>query len=69
MKVTTNMKGFQRWIKEHPKKSLRGYFHIGNRELTHNEVVRMVEYAVAHGYRTEADIPSDEYAIFLDKTP
>ena len=59
MKITTNMKGFQQWMKAHPKKNLARYFSIGDRELTHNEVVKIVNYAVEHGYRTDADIPSE----------
>lgn len=26
IRMTTNMKGFQRWMKEHPKKRVDGYF-------------------------------------------
>lgn len=66
MKITTNMKGFQRYMKAHPKKNLAGYFKIGDRELTHNEVVKIVNYAVEKGYRTEADIPSVELAKLLE---
>jgi hypothetical protein len=66
MKITTNMKGFQQWMKAHPKKNLAGYFSIGDRELTHNEVVKIVNYAVEKGYRTDADIPSEELAKLLE---
>lgn len=60
------MKGFQQWMKAHPKKNLAGYFSIGGRELTHNEVVKIVNYAVEKGYRTDADIPGEELAILLE---
>jgi hypothetical protein len=66
MKITTNMKGFQKWMKAHPKKNLAGYFSIGDRELTHNEVVKIVNYAVEKGYRTDADIPGEELAKLLE---
>lgn len=66
MKITTNMKGFQKWMKAHPKKNLAGYFAIGDRELTHNEVVKIVNYAVEKGYRTDADIPSVELEQLLE---
>lgn len=59
MKITTNMKGFQKWMKAHPRKRLDGYFSVGERYLTHAEVVKIVNYAVEHGYRTDADIPSE----------
>lgn len=58
--LRTNMKGFQRWMKEHPRKRVDGYFNLGDREMTHEEIKKMVDYAVLMGYRTEADIPSDE---------
>lgn len=60
MKLTTNMKGFQKWMQAHPRKKLDGYFSIGERELTHDEVKAIVNYAVAHGYKTEAEIPESE---------
>lgn len=65
MKLKTNMKGFQRWMKEHPRKRTDGYFNVGDRELTHEEVKRMVDYAVEKGYETEADIPEEEVTEML----
>ena len=65
IRMTTNMKGFQRWMKEHPKKRVDGYFNLGDREMTHEEIKKMVDYAVLMGYRTEADIPEDELAKVL----
>ena len=59
-RLTTNMKGFQRWMKEHPRKRVDGYFNLGDREMTHEEIKKMVDYAVLMGYRTEADIPPEE---------
>ena len=53
-------------MKAHPKKNLAGYFSIGDRVLKHNEVVKIVNYAVEKGYRTEADIPSEELANLLE---
>lgn len=59
------MVGLQRWIAAHPKKNLKGFFTCNGRELTHNEVRLVVDYAVNHGYRTEADIPDEEVAALL----
>ena len=65
IRMTTNMKGFQRWMKEHPRKRVDGYFTLGDREMTHEEIKKMVDYAVLMGYRTEADIPEEELAKVL----
>ena len=67
MKIRTNMRGFQKWMKAHPKKNLAGCFHVGDRDLTHNEVVKIVNYAVEKGYRTDADIPGEELAKLLEE--
>lgn len=58
--IATNMRGFQNWMKEHPRKRTDGFFSVGGRELTHEEVKRVVGYAVEKGYKTDADIPEDE---------
>lgn len=34
--------------------------------MTHNEVVKIVNYAVEKGYRTDADIPSVELEQLLE---
>ena len=65
-KIRTCMKGFQRWIDAHPKKNLRGFFSVNGRDMSHDEVKRVVSYAVEKGYETEADIPSEELAELLD---
>ncbi len=65
IRMKTNMKGFQRWMKEHPRKRVDGYFNFGDREMTHEEIKKMVDYAVLMGYRTEADIPEEEIAKLL----
>ena len=65
IKMTTSMRGFQKWMKEHPKKKVDGYFILGDREMTHEEIKKMVDYAVLMGYETEADIPEDELAKVL----
>lgn len=64
-KITTSMKGFQRWMKQHPRKRVDGYFNLGNRAMTHEEIKKMVDYAVLMGYETEADIPGEEIAKVL----
>lgn len=67
MSVTTCMRGLQKWIDAHPRKNLRGFFTVNGRDMHHNEVKRVVAYAVSKGYETERDIPSDELAELLDK--
>lgn len=59
-RIKTNMVGLMKWIAAHPRKNLAGYFSCDGRDLTHNEVKLVVDYAVCHGYETEADIPDDE---------
>lgn len=58
--LKTDMRGFQRWMKEHPRKRTDGYFSFGGKELTHEQIKRIVDYAVKKGYRTDADIPANE---------
>lgn len=60
MKITTSMKGFQNWMKKHPKRNLNGYFNLNGKPMTHEQVVKVVNYAVEKGYETEADIPSED---------
>lgn len=64
-KITTCMRGLHKWIQAHPRNNLRGFFTINGRDMTHDEVKRVVAYAVEKGYETEADIPSDELAKVL----
>jgi len=66
VKITTCMRGLHKWIQAHPRKNLRGFFTIVGRDMTHNEVKRMVAYAVEKGYETEVDIPSEELAKLID---
>lgn len=65
MKLTTNMRGFKKWMDAHPRKNLCGYFSVNGRDMTNAEVRRVVSYAVEKGYETEADIPSEELAELL----
>ncbi len=60
MKITTNMRGFQRWMKKHPRKRTDGFFTFGGHALTHEQIKRIVDYAVEKGYQTDADIPTNE---------
>lgn len=66
MKVVTNMRGFQKWMKKHPRKNLTGFFNFGGEPMTHDQIVKVVNYAVEHGYETEADIPCEEIVKLLD---
>lgn len=54
-KMHTSMRGLQKFMQRHPRKSLKGFFSVDGREMRHEEVVRMVNYAVEKGYETEAD--------------
>ena len=65
MTMKTNMIGLMKWIAAHPRKNLAGFFSCNGRELTHNEVKLVVDYAVKNGYKTEADIPDEEVAALL----
>ena len=65
MTVKTNMKGFQQWMKRHPRKRTDGFFTFRGKELSHEQVKKMVNYAVEKGYETDADIPSDEIVNLL----
>ena len=59
------MKGFQLWMKRHPRKRTDGYFAFGGKELTHEQVKKIVDYAVMKGYRTDADIHANEVVELL----
>lgn len=54
------MRGFQNWMKSHPRKRTDGFFTFMGKPLSHEQVKAIVNYAVEKGYRTEADIPADE---------
>lgn len=58
--LKTDMRGFQRWMKRHPRKRTDGFFSFGGKELTHEQIKRIVDYAVKRGYQTDADIPTNE---------
>ena len=59
-KIKTNMRGFKKWMDSHRKKNLKGFFSIGERELTDREVRLAVNYAVRKGYEYDSDIPVEE---------
>jgi hypothetical protein len=61
------MRGFQRWMKEHPRKRTDGFFSFGGKELTHEQVKKIVNYAVEKGYQTDADIPTNEVERLLEE--
>ena len=54
------MRGFKKWMDSHRKKNLKGFFSIGERELTDREVRLAVNYAVRKGYKYDSDIPVEE---------
>ena len=66
IKLTTNMRGFKKWMDAHPSKNLHGYFSVNGRDMTDAEIRKVVSYAVEKGYETEADIPSEELAMLLN---
>ena len=54
------MRGFKKWMDSHRQKNLKGFFSIGERELTDREVRLAVNYAVRKGYKYDSDIPVEE---------
>ena len=66
MKMKTNMVGLRRWMDAHPRKNCAGYFVVNGKPLTHQEVVKVVDYCVSKGYRTEDELPDDELAALLN---
>jgi hypothetical protein len=65
--ITTNMRGFQDWMKRHPRKRTDGFFSFNGKELKHEQIKRIVDYAVEKGYRTDADIPGEEILKILEE--
>jgi hypothetical protein len=65
MKMTVNMKGLQKWMQKHPRRRTDGWFSINGKELTHEQVKTMIDYAVQKGYRTDADIQEEVIAEIL----
>lgn len=61
------MQGFKRYIARNPRKRLNGYFIYQGHELSHEEVIRVVNFAVERGYKTNADIPEEELGKLLQK--
>lgn len=57
--MKTDMLGLQRWIQTHPRRRIDGYFTLNGHEFSHNEAVKVVNYAVEKGYKTEEDIPDE----------
>ena len=66
--LTTNMKGFQRWMKAHPRKRTDGFFNFAGKSMTHEQIKRLVDYAVEKGYKTNADIPKEEVQKIINET-
>ena len=60
--LTTNLKGFKKlfW-----KKDMKGYFSIGDRELTDAEIRHLLNYAITKGYERDVDIPAYEISVLL----
>lgn len=63
--MKTNMFGLWRWMAAHPRKNYAGYFSVNGKPLSHQEVIKVVNYCVNHGYQTECDIPDEELAQLL----
>lgn len=63
--ITTNMRGFQRWMKNNPRKRTDGFFTFAGKALSHDQVKKIVDYAVMKGYQTDADIPPNEIIAIL----
>ena len=54
------MREFKKWMDSHRQKNLKGFFSIGERELTDREVRLAVNYAVRKGSKYDSDIPVEE---------
>lgn len=67
MIMKTDMQGFKLYIARNPRKRFDGYFIYQGRKLSHKEVIRVVNFAVERGYKTEADIPEEELDELLKK--
>ena len=63
--IKTNMRGFQRWMRNNPRKRTGGFFTFAGKALSHDQVKKLVDYAVMKGYQTEADIPPNEIIAIL----
>ena len=59
MTIKINMAGLMRWHRNNPRKRLDGYLTVDGKDLTHNQVLAALEYAIEHNCRTEQDIPTD----------
>lgn len=66
--LRTNLRGLQIWMQAHPKKKLDGYFSYDGKELSHEQVKRVVDYAVGKGYLTDGDIPSEELEKIIESS-
>ena len=49
------------------KKAHRRLFPFKGKELKHEQIKRIVDYAVEKGYRTDADIPGEEVEKLLSE--
>lgn len=65
VKLKTCMRGLKKRIDAHPRKNFGGFFTLNGRDMTDEEVRRVVSYAVKKGYDTEEDIPSEELVLLL----
>ena len=61
--LRTNLKGLKKWAW---RKNLSGYFSVNGKELSDNQVRKMVEWAIKKGYEYDADIPENEVIELLN---
>lgn len=66
VQLTMNLQGLKRnWW----HKNLNGLFTIGGKPLSDSQVRKLVNWGIAHGCRTEADIPEDKISEILQERP
>lgn len=64
--MKTNLLGLR---KTQWKKSLKGLYSVGGRDLTDAEVRHIINYAITKGYEWDSDIPEYEVKVLLGMEP
>lgn len=61
--IKTNLLGLRKWAW---RKKLDGFFSVNGKELTDEQVRKMVDWAISKGYVYDADIPVNEVIELLN---
>ena len=62
--MKTNLQGLKM---NYWRKNLNGFFTIDGKPLSDSQVRKLVNWGIAHGCQTEADIPEDKIAEILQE--